>query len=611
MIDLLQEVRARPSIHTVSFDVFDTILFRKHGSWRVLLGALGQHLIERGLLSSHVTADFFVMIRLEAEAKAHRIAADRKVYAVPLVDIYDAVPRQYLHADASSAKLAQEEFAFEKDAAYALPVTLKVLNDIDDLGKRICFTSNTYFRREELREILLHIGVPERCAENIFCSCEYKRPKQRGLYLDVLDSLKIAPHNMLHCGDNYDVDIRGAKKYDVPSFHYKGTVERWLTDYQERSKGVISDVLRQANPFDADKDAFRAFGYAVLGPIAAGFVCWLLQLARQTDHTRLLFAEREGLFFRRLMDRLLVGTKVEDVGTDTIAVSRKSVLPLIADSDEIGMKIDAFERQLKLGIEALQTDVTPEEISSANAYFSKKLGVGSVSDGKTLFVDIGYKGTINSYLNVYLKAVGVAPMAGAYLFHTGTSFREAYSSYGYLSEHNLPVDILSRSMKGVSFLEQCFMPDTGSVIGYDETASPVRDRALLSQKQLDEQGKVQAGIEAFMDDLLEICTHLDLGPSEALQSRESMAEELLNLFQMPSTDVQDIALSWRHEINFGSKTVIPISATSILGLVGPCDKRLRTSKCWTGPLWNSGYFNLSEICRKPLCIYLPPRAADR
>lgn len=252
MIDLLQEVRARPSIDTVSFDVFDTILFRKYGSWRVLLRALGQHMIQRGLLSPHVTADFFVSIRLEAESKAHRIAAVHKMYAVPLADIYGAIPRQYLHADASSAKLAQVEFAFEKDAAYALPVTLKVLNEIDTLGKRICFTSNTYFQREELREILLHIGVPERSADNIFCSCEYKRPKQRGLYLDVLDSLKIAPHNMLHCGDNYGVDVKAAEKYGISSFHYKGTIERWLTRYEERSTGVISDVLRQTNPFDAE-----------------------------------------------------------------------------------------------------------------------------------------------------------------------------------------------------------------------------------------------------------------------------------------------------------------------------------------------------------------------
>lgn len=590
IFSLEKKVKVLRALDTVSFDVFDTVLFRRHGSWNDFLFDLAGSMQGAGLLTASLSAEDFVTIRLNAERLAHKHSAEKGIYALPLEKTYDVFPELYIMPGVTAAQLAQHEFEHELANAFAVPGMIDAINGFVASGLRVCFTTNTYYSKAQITRMLRHIGFPESSLALVFCSCEYGTPKQRDLFKEILNVLRVPAGNVLHCGDNEKIDGEAAEAHGLKTSPYREMFDGWMAEGEAPDSRGMTVALRRCGRFDPDRAPFKSFGYVVLGPIVAGFSKWLIDLAQETGRQHMLFAEREGIFFRKAVDLFLEADpdgNAAGLSTSLISVSRKAVTPLLHSGGSLDLKIDAYKRQTRLGIDPDRLITDPQAETNVRGY----LGQAIKTPGKSLFVDIGYKGTINRYLNSFLDETGREKLLGAYLFHSGDRENADGCSRGYLSEYDEPVPILHHSMKGISFLEQCFMPALGSVTGYDDRLEPLREMFRLDREQVQQQLDIQEGILAFLRDLLRICQTTGIALADVMPSRESQITDLLNLFNTPTSHVQNLAVSWKHEVNFGTNAIMPVSAASYIDIAGASLEMVRGGVGWSGVLWNHPPFS--------------------
>jgi len=594
--ELTQAVATRAGIDTVSFDVFDTVVFRIQGDWEGLLGELGSRLVESGLLAPEFDPTKFSKTRLAAERAAHAAPQADGSRALSLDRIYAHFPREHLGPNATPEALAQAEFDLELASAFALPATLTRIAEIVALGRRVCFTSNTYYHRHQLVAILEAAGVPSDSLQYVFCSCDYGRGKQHGLFEEVLRELVIAPENLIHCGDNRSTDVNAPAALGIETSLYRGSLDWWRTDRKHRVRPTVSDALRSCSRFDPTGQPFQDFGYTFLGPIIAGFVVWTLDLSLSENRPRLFFAEREGVFLREateLLRSIIADKRYDQLETYSIAVSRQAVMPLVVGSrGHLDLQTDLFERRLRLGSSDLQPHSDPAAAARAEEYLTRTL----LHLPSSLFVDIGYKGTINHVLNARLGGDGIdGGMLGAYLIRSAKADAGPSPSRGYLPADGSASDVLAKSQRGISFLEQCLMPPTGSVIGYDADLSPIRERSVIPERQVVQQAAVQEGILAFVADLAEVVRRLDTPPARAAMSRAAAERELVSLFREPTPHVENLAINWVHEANFGTEELLPVSAQRVLPITGPAIDLLVGGRSWIGPIRQNVPLSLTAL----------------
>ena len=130
----------------ISFDIFDTLIFRPFDDPTALFFLLGERL---GFMD-------FRRIRVEAEQDARREKyAETGSYEVNLEEIWNRLEEK----TGLSAKRGMElEMELERRYCYGNPFMLRVFRRLADLGKRIVITSDMYLSREFLQSLLEEKG---------------------------------------------------------------------------------------------------------------------------------------------------------------------------------------------------------------------------------------------------------------------------------------------------------------------------------------------------------------------------------------------------------------------------------------------------------------------
>jgi len=581
---LMASLSTRETVDTVSFDIFDTVVFRRQGSWHAFLAALGARLVEQELISGELSPEAFAELRLATERVAHQTPQANGSRALRLEEIYNFLPAEHRGARGTPENLARAEFEFELASVYGLPATIELIRALAGSGLRICFVSNSYYGRRQLIQLLSAAGVPDDYLEYVFASCEYGRGKQHGLFKDVMRDMALAPENLVHCGDNAGTDVKAPNELGIETAQYQGTLDRWLAKPKAPARLSVAESLRTSPRFDPDASPYQDFGFTVLGPIVAGFIAWLLSLAQAEGRRTLLFAEREGVFLKTAVDLVLALSNdlaLERLTTRRIAVSRRAVMPLVAGSPRyLDLQTDLFARRLKFGVLDLQHQAEPEQSARVREYLAAKI----TDPGTSLFVDIGYKGTIAHAINAYFAERGDEALLAAYFIHAASADRPGSPARGYLPDESSRIDILPRTQKGLSFLEQCLMPPIGSVLGFDSGLAPQREPFLISDRQVAEQTAVQEGILAFLTDYIQLCDGSRIPLTEGSMPRRLAEDELLSVLREPTAGVEALAAHWMHEANFGTRQLLPVSAKSLFALVGPAMSILLGGRSWLGPL---------------------------
>jgi FMN phosphatase YigB (HAD superfamily) len=285
-----------------SFDVFDTLLVRSCGAPEALFLWLGRRLDRAGVLPC--TPEVFARARLRVERAVWEREGGMDA-RVTLRDFYAELARA-LRLDSDVAELmVQEELALEERVLRPAPQGRALLDHASASGRRIIFTSDTYFPAAFIRARLEeHALWPEGAC--CYSSSDRGASKASGaLFAEVARDLGVPPHEIQHVGDNLDCDVRAAR--------YAGAHGTWLPEAQQNRyerrllharwetagmgaalAGASRLAREQVAVATRHERALRDVAAGVAGPLLVAYVLWLLSSACDHGLTRLYFAARDG-----------------------------------------------------------------------------------------------------------------------------------------------------------------------------------------------------------------------------------------------------------------------------------------------------------------------------
>lgn len=272
----------------VSFDIFDTLLFRAVNSPRDVFR----------LLESEWHMMRFAEKRIQAEHKARE-----RVGEVTIDDIYEILSQE-LSID--KQKAIKKELDIEKKVCFANPYMKHVFDELNKKQK-VVLTSDMYLTKDMLRELLYKCGyhVDE---DQIFVSCEYGKGKANGKLQELVSRICGCSKTYIHVGDNRNTDILGSEGIGWDTFYYPN-VNITGAPYRRKEmqtiassfyKGLVNAKLHSGM---FKQDEYYEYGYCYGGILAVGYCQYLSRLAAAEKIDRFLFLARDGFVIKKIYDR--------------------------------------------------------------------------------------------------------------------------------------------------------------------------------------------------------------------------------------------------------------------------------------------------------------------
>lgn len=269
----------------VSFDVFDTLLLRRHYSPADVF--------------SHASGAWFRLKRIAAERLARIVHRNRE--DVTLAQIY-----AFLRAGPDSELAAERETLFPNPQARAIYDYARAAN------KRIIAISDMYLPGNVVGELLKRTGYGD--VERVYLSCDAGMTKSGGrLFEHVYRDLGVSPDRIVHIGDHAISDRdrpreRGLRSHHLPSprmrFESAGAVHprivRALRRSRKPSHSLLLGLMRDGLA-DWNGDYWYAFGFAVAGPIVNAFADWIHRRYADGGHDRAFLFARDGYLPREVL----------------------------------------------------------------------------------------------------------------------------------------------------------------------------------------------------------------------------------------------------------------------------------------------------------------------
>jgi len=273
-----------PQVEIVSFDIFDTLLVRP-----VLEPIDLFHVIAQKAEKVNLTTDFLaVRRRAEQQARQQMKLSDPFREEPTLVAIYES----FGDIAALSPQCIHELMVLELEAERKYLSTRKPLAELYqyalEKGKRIVAASDSYFSPEFIGEQAERNGFGD--IDKLYVSSQAGRTKASGnLFSLMLDDLKVAPHKILHIGDNLKSDYKQPRRHGLKALHIPRAVWLFFTqsvnidlwaeddfvltpDYRlmlgmvinRRFDSLQTDKWQADSRFNGDPELF---GYLGLGPV--------------------------------------------------------------------------------------------------------------------------------------------------------------------------------------------------------------------------------------------------------------------------------------------------------------------------------------------------------
>jgi FMN phosphatase YigB (HAD superfamily) len=317
LLDRLAPAAARPAV--VSFDCFDTLLFRLCAEPSDLFIETGRQLAARGLLRAAYSPSEYRSVRLAADDKARgaRVSAG-KLPEVTLTEIYAELGD--VVTDPAAAR--QVEWDIERSLCFVNPAMVSLVEHVRALGLRTAIVSDTYFTAEELLRLLADQGVPASLFDAVLVSCELGKAKSCNgtLYHELLDHFDVCPGEVLHIGDNLHADVHQARRLGIDTLHYPRrsptlqaalSGEHRLSEQAGPGAGSLETVrVLSARQAEGDQDPFRD-GAFVLGPVLSRFADWCVGQYARAGVRRVLALMREGELLGELLARSAAASGVQ------------------------------------------------------------------------------------------------------------------------------------------------------------------------------------------------------------------------------------------------------------------------------------------------------------
>ena len=486
----------------VSIDVFDTAVFRDVFTPKELFL----------FLENKIGNDFY-NIRTSAQ-----VTAGSRNPNYSIIDIYNCMPRKFNPKD---------EILAEIKGTRANPDILNFYNNNKEVYDFI-FISDMYLPSSVLKMILEHAGYKNPV---VFVSCEEGCTKWNGkLFRAVEEKLGRKIHR--HIGDNYHVDIEGAKKADIPEVDYVGPA---IYEKETNIPFLKEPKLRKLlidNAFNDEISIEEKVGYT-FAPLALLFTQtllnsipddktiffnardsfimyiiarWILKTEKKVKYCRFSRKSVHLPYFKVNYDILDVRNKKS---TNFLHTLRASSLDDFLASIKIECTKDLSEFLEKYGI-TMSTDLSfnpnrrnifkefislmkPEiyeralEQKECLKLYLQRLGM----EQGDVFVDLGHYGSMQSILQ---DMTGIQ-LQGEYI-HLAKSIRD-FLNDDAVKHSFLPLSFL---MSNVGIVELIFSEPKGTISSYDENGIPEIQKDLRLRNEITK--KILRGVFKGVKDIL-------------------------------------------------------------------------------------------------------------
>lgn len=314
----------------ISFDIFDTLIFRPFSKPTDVFYLLGEKLSFMD----------FKRLRVEAEWKARKKCFDKNEhYEITLEDIWDVLSKE---TGIDKEVGMQAEIDLEINLCYANPFMKQVFDALVTMGKRVMIISDMYIPADTMKKILDKNDITG--YKKLYVSCDYGKNKAGGeLYKYVKDEFKL-PGDVskiwAHVGDNHNSDIKNANKNNISPYHYPNINENF-DKYRPSDmtpiiggayRGIVNEHLYNGlNEFSMEYE----YGYVYGGLFVLGYCSFVHDYCKKNNIDKLFFLSRDGDILKQVYDYLY-----PDEAIEYVYWSRRSATKLMANHN----KYDYFRR---------------------------------------------------------------------------------------------------------------------------------------------------------------------------------------------------------------------------------------------------------------------------
>jgi FMN phosphatase YigB (HAD superfamily) len=277
----------------ISFDIFDTLIFRPLASPIDVFKLVGYRL---GI------ADF-LNIRLLADKRAKE--RNKAIFGNEHINIFDIYEQVELLTGIDREYGANLEFEIELDLCFANPYMKRVYDLLLYQNKRIICISDMHLTSEMINKMLKKCGYHH--FEKIYISCEYHSGKRNGNLFKIVSREYSHAEKIMHIGDNFETDIRASRKLGWHARHYKNVNEIGIELHpivDEMSDLIASAYLGVINSHMHNGlktySPFYEYGYTYGGLYILGYCQWIYKFAQEHGTKKILFLSRDGDIYQRV-----------------------------------------------------------------------------------------------------------------------------------------------------------------------------------------------------------------------------------------------------------------------------------------------------------------------
>lgn len=600
ILNRMKECDTNHVLRAVSFDIFDTLLFRTVEKPTDIFARTGERAVKLGVLPAYLDGEDYRTLRIKAEKKAREIEKKNSgTTEITYQQIFEAMPEYISQRD----RLKELEYQIECESCYINPVMMKVLETLKGEGYRVIGISDMYFSEKEIGGLLRQGGF---CAEEfpIYVSSEYKCTKNSGeLYDTVLQQTGLTKDEMLHIGDNYNSDYLMAAAKGLQAIHYcvhdadlyRGMqYERLIYENNLPQLHAMRRYVTSMNE-ELAGDLWYQSGVQIYGPLLSAFAEWVVDVAVGEDIRQIFPLMREGRLLSKLL-RAEIESRGLDIRVEPLYVSRKAVfIPALSEirTDRLEgifqasqttvhsvlqiFGLEHFEEQFveqygndsgksyyRLAdefCEFLQQDSVRkcfglyrrQKAEEAYGYF-RQMGL----EERFITVDIGFHATIQTGMEAILRERGIMNHnVHLMAFSTKGTIDNVYQNVdvrGYVGSFGGNEELNTYVTWHHRLLEQAVMCDEGSTQGYRQEQngnySPVLGKKdIIPEEQKKRTVKIQQGIMEFQNEYLRVRKGKQSGCFRPVPAETARAYE--RLVKVPSRMEAMAFGTTVHDENYG------------------------------------------------------------
>ncbi len=273
-MDEKQLKKAIDAAEVVSFDVFDTLLFRITKRPEAIFSLMGQKL---GI-------DNFEQFRREKQQEISEILVKRsEAPHADLDQIYKYIAEQDQTQDWEKVK--ELEIQMELDAVFQNPEIYRWYQYALEQGKVIIATSDMYLNGCQIRQMIDKCGYTQ--ISRVYSSADLRCTKyEKTIFPAVAKREGVEGEKILHIGDNAKADIENARQCGWNAFWYERGYQT-----SEKTPGVFCDVLVKGKK---DLSFWHRLGGDIAGELYINLYRWVSGLEKKYECEQICLLARDG-----------------------------------------------------------------------------------------------------------------------------------------------------------------------------------------------------------------------------------------------------------------------------------------------------------------------------